>query len=98
MFPAPSPEEEAREDEKYWELYGFVIASEYRRKVLHSLHHDEKTPGQIAKETSLYPSHVSSALAELIRKELVVCKNPRLRKGKVFGLTDFGSDLADKIE
>lgn len=51
------------------------------------------TPTTISDKTDLYPSHVSLTLSELTEKNLVVCLTPKLKKGRLYGLTKQGRKL-----
>ena len=81
-----------------WEKYGYTIASKYRRKVTLALSQRPKTPKEIAKETDLYLSHVSSTLSALKERGIVECLTPSLRRGKVFGLTEDGREIAREMK
>jgi len=83
--------------EGYWDLYGFVSASKYREKIIESLEKTNLTPSQIADSTNLRQPHISSALSELEKKNLVECLNPDRRKGRVYSLTEKGEWVADKL-
>jgi predicted transcriptional regulator len=80
-----------------WENYGFVIASRYRTKIVLDLLNGPKTPKELSADTSFYISHVSSTLSDLVRKEIVECLTPSLRRGKVFALTESGRKVAKKL-
>jgi len=78
-----------------WRDYGFVIASRYRKAVLQALSHRPKAPKEIAVEAGLSLSHVSRALSQLAKKELVVCVNPEAVKGRIYELTPRGQKVRD---
>ncbi len=80
-----------------WEKYGYVAASRYRQKVLKLLKENPKTPKQLSGETNLHLSHVSATLSELIEKGLVKCLTPNLRRGKIFSLTEEGTEIAKEL-
>lgn len=77
-----------------WSDYGYIIASNYRVKVIKALLLHPKTPKQLSLETQIGITHVSRTIKELSLRELVFCSNPKDLKGKVFGLTDKGRELA----
>ncbi len=72
---------------------GFVLASEYRKKVMLALHDKVSTPSAIAGKTKIYPSHISNTLSELVEKKLVVCLTPKLKKGRLYELTASGKKI-----
>lgn len=55
------------------------------------------TPSIISEKTKIYPSHISSTLSELVKKKLVVCTTPKLRKGKLYELTDDGHNILKNL-
>lgn len=81
-----------------WRKYGYVLSSTYRQKIVLCLKDGPKTPKQISLESRLHLSHVSSTLKDLGNKDIVKCLTPDLRKGKIYGLTDDGKEIADKIK
>lgn len=76
---------------------GFVLASKYRKNVVKTLQEKSMTPGEIAKETEIYPSHISTALKELTDKKIVVCVTPKLKKGRLYNLTKEGKKILEEI-
>lgn len=76
----------------------YVLASRQREKVLAAIMPRPQTPGQIAKQTGLHPSHVSRTLAELSRTDLVTCLSGE-RRGKLYAASNLGhavfAELAD---
>ena len=79
-------------------LLGFVLASDYRKKVMLSLQERPSTPSIISENTALYPSHVSLTLSELVEKKLVVCLTPKLRKGRLYELTKDGQSVLKNLK
>lgn len=76
-----------------WDVYGKIVASRYRQKVLHSLHEHPKTPTQIADEIKKHQSHVSKTLQELREFNLAKCLNPNAKKGRLYRLTEQGESF-----
>jgi len=74
-------------------LLGYVLASNYRKKVLQALQDKPLTPAIIAEKTEIYPSHVSMTLVELTKKNIVVCLTPKLKKGRLYDLTKEGRNV-----
>lgn len=77
-----------------WTLYGFVKASKYRTKIVDALAASHKIPSQIALETKLFKTHVSTVLKDLVNEKIVVCLTPNLRRGKIYGLTPEGKKIS----
>lgn len=57
-----------------------IKVSNSRKKVLLALEDNVLMPSEIAKITSISPSHTSKALRELENNELIVCLNPEKRE------------------
>lgn len=81
-----------------WNKYGYVVSSDYRKKVVTSLLAGPKTPKQIALEVNLYLSHVSKTLNELQESEIAVCLTPELKRGRIYELTKEGKDVAKYLK
>ncbi len=81
-----------------WKKYGYVISSMYRQKIVLSLKKYPKTPKQLSSELEYHMSHVSSTIKELSENGIVENLSPDLRKGKIYGLTRDGEEIANSIE
>jgi DNA-binding MarR family transcriptional regulator len=82
-----------------WDDVSFVISSTYREGVLARLAASPTTPSQIAADRQMDISHASRALGELRERGLVELLVPEERKkGRIYGITDRGSDIAALIE
>lgn len=81
-----------------WKKYGYVLSSTYRQRTVLSLEDGPKTPKQISLQSKLHLSHVSSTLKDLVSHGIVKCLTPDLRKGKIYGLTKDGNEIAEKID
>lgn len=79
------------------EILGYVLASNYRKKVLLSLEEKALTPTMISEKTGLYAEHVSLTLNQLMEKGLVDSLTPKLRKGKLFDLTAEGRSVLKQL-
>ena len=75
----------------------YVQISKYRTKVMKSLDEDVKIPTAIANDSGIRKNHISKVLSELKARELVECINPKVRRGRLYGLTDKGEKIIDKI-
>ncbi|MBI5636123.1 ArsR family transcriptional regulator [Candidatus Micrarchaeota archaeon] len=81
-----------------WTKYGFVKASKYRTKIAEALAISPNTPSQIALETKLFKTHISTVLKELVNEKIVECLTPNLRRGKIYGLTQTGKTIVVAIQ
>ncbi|KXB07859.1 hypothetical protein AKJ58_01595 [candidate division MSBL1 archaeon SCGC-AAA385D11] len=80
-----------------WDKYGFVSASKYRKKVVLALQKKPKTPKEIEEEVGYHLSHVSNTLGELSDEGIVRCLTEKRSKGRVYGLTKLGEEIAQQL-
>lgn len=85
------------DEKEIFEILGYVKISPYRTNTLKSLGDDLKMPSEIAKETNVKTSQVSTALSDLKRKDLVICVNEEVRKGRLYKCTDLGKEIIKKL-
>ena len=76
-----------------WDMLGYVKASEYRKRILLALRSVNKTPNELRNELDLYITHISTTLKDLAKHGLVVCLTPKLRKGRLYSISDSGKEL-----
>jgi DNA-binding MarR family transcriptional regulator len=82
-----------------WDDVSFVVGSRYRVTVLGSLAEGPSTPSQIASDACVDVSHVSRALQRLRERDLVdLLVSEDRKKGRVYGLTDPGRRVWERIE
>lgn len=81
-----------------WDVYGKVVASQYRQLVINSLEEHPKTPTQVAQDIEKHQSHVSKTIQELASYGLVKCLNPEAKKGRLYRLTTQGEDLHSRLK
>lgn len=75
------------------ELLGFIKASSIRMKILETLYEKDRTPSEIAKITNIALGNVTKILGELRKMNLVICKTPRLKKGRIYSLSEKGREI-----
>ena len=80
------------------EGFSQIKVSNSRKKVLLSLEGNVLMPSEIAKITSISPSHTSKALRELENNDLIQCLNPEKRVGKLFVLTELGKEVLQCVK
>ena len=76
---------------------GYAVASRYRRAVLTALNGYTLCPTEISERTKYPPSHVSNTLSDLLKRNLVVCLNPKDRKGRLYRLTPDGEIVCAQL-
>jgi DNA-binding transcriptional ArsR family regulator len=82
-----------------WDDASFVLASQYRVAVLDRLASGPAIPSQIATDTEIAISHVSRALTDLRERSLVaLLVSEERQKGRVYGLTDRGTEIVALVE
>ena len=80
-----------------WHAYGFVVGSDYRKKVVNAIGSGPRTPSQIAADVGVHRNHVSSTLKDLEKAGIVDCLTPDLRKGRLYQLTERGRQILGKL-
>lgn len=75
-------------------LAAYVLISSYREKTVKILFdNDAMTPKFIALNAGFRQNHVSTVLADLKKKNIVVCINEEVRKGRLYKLTELGEEI-----
>lgn len=77
------------------ETLKYVKRSSYRVRTLNAIGRDVKMPMEIAHDSGILPNHISNVLRELKEKNLVICLNPRIRKGRLYKLSQDGLEILD---
>ena len=80
-------------NDEIFDLVGYVMASDYRTKILKSIGDTMKIPSAIAEEIGLRTNHVSNVLKDLKEKNLVVCLNENARKGRLYKNTELAIEV-----
>lgn len=80
-----------------YKILGYVKVSPYRTNTLITIGNDLMMPSEIAKKLDINTSQVSSALSDLKEKNLVVCVNEEVRKGRLYKCTDIGLEIIEKL-
>lgn len=79
------------------ESLDFVLSSETRLRILSFLSESSLTPTQLAKQVEKHLSHISRALKELEKMDLVSCENPSNHKPRQYCLTPQGDRVLKEI-
>lgn len=80
-------------DNQILELVAYVKASEHRQNIIKYLKTDLKTPPEIGDELNIRTNHISNLLADLRKRNIVLCATPNIRKGRLYKLTDTGKEI-----
>lgn len=81
-----------------WEDLGTIIASSRRRQILELLAIRAMTPKEISQQLNIHLSQVTRNLRFLEKRDLVLCLAPELRKGRLYGITEKGKSVMDKLK
>ena len=84
-------------EEELFSLLGYVMASDYRKKIIKSIGTEIKMPSTIAQDIDLRTNHVSNVLKDLKKNGVVVCLNEGAKKGRLYKNTDLGLKLLKYI-
>jgi len=79
-----------------WEDVSFIISSNYRRKILERLN-SPITPSKLSKELNINKTHISRALSELENKKMIVCLTPKIAKGRIYVIIDYGNEILKEV-
>ena len=86
-------------EKELWAIVGYLEVSSARKKTIQAIGNEEyKFPSNISKETGLTSSQVSNALRDLKNKELVICLNESVTKGRLYKCTDLGLKILEKLK
>ena len=81
-----------------YKILGFIKISQYRTNTLKSIGDELKMPSEIADELDIKTSQVSASLSDLKKKNLVICINEEVRKGRLYKCTDLGLEILKELE
>jgi DNA-binding HxlR family transcriptional regulator len=79
-------------------IYGHVISSPYRAKVLKAFDDNPRFPSELAKNAGIRQNHVSNVLRQLKMKGLVEIVNPEVKKGRYYRLTELGLEITKELK
>lgn len=75
----------------------FVAKSDRRKQILLLLKESSLSQPEIMKKTSMYKSHTSRAMGELLKKKLISCINPEDREFKFYKITSLGEKVLEYL-
>lgn len=84
-------------DEEILEKIAYVLASEHRTNILLFMQNGLYTPKQIGDEINVRTNHISNLLSQLRAYDIVYCVTPKIRKGRLYSLTDDGKKVLSYI-
>lgn len=76
-----------------------VLSSKYRKTVIRELRNGPAIPKELADESGKRLPHISRALQELKRDDLVeLLVDEDTQKGRIYGLTPLGEEVAAHLD
>ena len=84
-------------EKELYSILGFVKISKYRTAAMKAIGDTYKMPSEIARESNLKTSQVSSALHDLKKRDLIICLNEDAKKGRIYKCTDVGLKVLEYL-
>ena len=84
-------------DDETLKTYAYINISSYRVKTVKALKNEVLMPTHIAKDAGIRPNHISKVLRELKEVNVAECLDESVRKGRLYRLTDLGSEIAKEL-
>lgn len=84
-------------DDETLKTYAYINISSYRVKTVKALKNEVLMPTQIAKDAGIRPNHISKVLRELKEVNVAECLDESVRKGRLYRLTDLGSEITKEL-
>ena len=78
------------------ELAGFIVRSEYRKKVFKEIINFIR-PSEIARKLDIRLTHITRELRFLKQEGLIECLNPNEKVGRLYQLTKKGKSLKEEM-
>ncbi len=85
-------------DEKFLEQIAYVLASDHRKNIILFMGDELYSPKQIGDAINVRTNHISNLLAQLRKYNLVYNTTPRIRKGRLYSLTEDGKRVLEYIK
>lgn len=86
------------ENEKLLSLASWILISSYRKRIMIALGNKLKTPSTLSRESGVRTNHISKVLRELKNKDLVICINEDMHKGRLYQTTELGKKVMQKVK
>lgn len=84
-------------DDETLKTFAYINISSYRVKTVKALKNEVLMPTQIAKDAGIRSNHISKVLRELKEVNVAECLDESVRKGRLYRLTDLGSEIAKEL-
>lgn len=86
------------DNEKLMEIVGYVKVSPYRTETLKFIGDGIRMPSELAKHLNIRTSHASNVLIALKKYDLVVCINPKVKKGRLYKNTELAKEVMKYLD
>lgn len=83
---------------EFYKILGYVKISPYRTNTLKCVGNKVKMPSEIGNELNYKTSQVSAALTDLKKRNLVICINEEVRKGRLYKCTELGLEILSRLD
>ena len=81
----------------YIKALGYVKRTKNRQQIVNIIANTRKTPSEIREIMDVDFSLVSRALWDLRDNDIVICRNPEERIGRLYELTDTGLKIYEEL-
>ena len=78
-----------------WDDVSYLISSSYRKRVIEKLQ-SPTSPSKLSKELNINKTHISRALSELEKKNMIKCLTPNATKGRLYIISDYGKEILEE--
>ena len=75
----------------------YVKRSKNRKNIMKSLADNPKIPSELADATLISRQHISHGLKELAQRDMVICLNPKDKRGRIYRLTEKGESVLEIV-
>ena len=79
-----------------WDDVSYLISSSYRKRIMEKLE-SPKSPSKLSKELNINKTHISRALSELEKKNMIKCLTPNMTKGKLYVISYYGKEILEEV-
>jgi len=79
-----------------WEDVSYILSSNHRKKNLQNLT-NPTTPSKLSRELNINKTHISRGLKELEEKKMIKCLTPKVAKGKLYVITNYGKEILKEV-
>jgi len=79
-------------------IISFIARSKRRKEILSKLQERSMSQPELKKLSGMYKTHTSRILSELLKKKLIICRNPDDRVFKFYKITSLGIKVIEEVQ